>query len=177
MRIYNEDDLYKYIKEQLDKADYIIITGNGGSLASALHISSDLLKFGYPILDFNNTSFLTALYNDFGFKDSYAIFLEKLRSKFKKANIFIIILTVHGGKILKELRNQSNIWSSNLYNLAKKALELNIDVLTLTSEKNLITSVSSVYYLIPSHIQDIESYFITIFHEVLKKYAICGFEN
>ena len=66
----------KLIK-QIKKARFIWTCGNGGSAATAEHLTADLIKKGYPAVCLNsNTAVITMLANDYGYEH---IFSEQLK--------------------------------------------------------------------------------------------------
>ena len=91
----------------------IWIVGNGGSSATASHLSSDLANLGFDTICLNdNTSRLTAVTNDHGWPIVYNVMIEE---HFNFGDC-LIIFTVNGsaGKSAKGEK-----WSANLYGLAE----------------------------------------------------------
>ena len=170
MEILFQSKFVKKLKEDLDNADLIAIIGNGGSQASAIHASSDLIKKGYPVLDLNNPCFITASSNDHSFKESYMQFFVncRLKKNVKGRNnndnerkFILIILTVHGGSLLED-----RLWSDNLYYAAKKAKERGWLVVTITGAHGELTDLSDYYHIVPD--DDVEAGQVRIMHEVIK---------
>ncbi len=90
------------IKKAILKSHKIIILGNGGSAANAIHIVGDYMKtfgmLGYkPNLatPSDNLCFLTAVSNDANFNDSFQIYLDSVVEK----NTLIIYLSGSGNSI------------------------------------------------------------------------------
>ena len=66
-------DLVKLIKQ----ARFVYICGNGGSAATAEHFTNDLFSKGIKAICLNsNTSIMTMIANDFGYKKVFAKQLE-----------------------------------------------------------------------------------------------------
>lgn len=91
----------------------IWIVGNGGSSATASHLSSDLANLGFDTICLtDNVSRLSSLTNDHGWPIVYNLMVE---NHFHFGDC-LIIFTVNGsaGKSAKGEK-----WSANLYGLAK----------------------------------------------------------
>lgn len=72
------DKLFELIK----KARHVYICGNGGSSATAEHFSNDLFKNGIKAFCLNsNTSIITMIANDYGYKYIYSKQLDLLANK------------------------------------------------------------------------------------------------
>lgn len=72
------NDLIKKIK----KARFIWICGNGGSSSTAEHFATDLVKKGYRAIALSsNTSIITMIANDYGYKHIFKFQLERFATK------------------------------------------------------------------------------------------------
>lgn len=79
------NDLLKKIK----KARFIWIAGNGGSASTAEHFANDLVKKGYKAIALSaNTSIITMIANDYGYK---YIFSKQLEVYANKQDLLITI--------------------------------------------------------------------------------------
>lgn len=68
--------------EQIKKARFIWVAGNGGSAATAEHFATDLVKKGYPAICLNsNTPLITMIANDYGYDQIFSKQLEKLSTR------------------------------------------------------------------------------------------------
>jgi len=80
----NRDDIIRatrLIKETVRRGSNVFVIGNGGSIATAIHFTEDLmLNNDYRIKAHNlsNISVLTAISNDWGYEDVYLKQLENL---------------------------------------------------------------------------------------------------
>lgn len=122
----------KNILKIISKNGIFILCGNGGSFADALHISAELSgKF----INFNrkplksiclgaNVSSLTAIANDFDYKD---VFIRELKPYLEDKNYLLIIFTTSGKsenvlRLLKEKKIDKEkvfIFTGNSINLKK----------------------------------------------------------
>lgn len=94
----------------------IIIVGNGGSAAIASHVSIDLTKAsGVRAINFNEGSLLTCFSNDYGYEN----WVQEALGFYAESNDLVILISSSG---------QSN----NIINGAKKALEMNLPLITLS---------------------------------------------
>lgn|SRR3990167_1165561 len=67
------NELIRFIK----KARFVFVCGNGGSSATAEHLANDLFSKGIKAICLNsNTSIMTMIANDFGYKKVFAKQLE-----------------------------------------------------------------------------------------------------
>mgnify|MGYP001587210069 CR=1 FL=1 len=68
--------------EQIKKARFIGIIGNGGSASTAEHFTTDLVKKKYPAICLNsNISVITMIANDYGYKSIFGRQLSVYGSK------------------------------------------------------------------------------------------------
>lgn len=59
--------------EQIKKARFIFLAGNGGSASTAEHFSNDLFKRGYKAICLNsNVSVMTMIANDYGYEEVFS---------------------------------------------------------------------------------------------------------
>ena len=152
------------ILKSIKSGGKIIVCGNGGSFADALHFNSELIgrykKNRKPIPSIvlgSNPSSLTAISNDFHYDNSFVRDFEALAKK----NDFLIAISTSGK-------------SKNVLKVINKAINLNIDTVFFTGKiKNNIKSNNLKTLNIPSkdtaRIQEL--YFI-IFHiisEIVEK--------
>lgn len=99
-----------YIREQGNR---VWIVGNGGSSLLASHLTSDLANLGFDAYCLtDNIARLTAITNDFGWKNVYS---RQLKELFKPGDC-LVIFTVHGSSGKSDAGEE---WSANLYDAAK----------------------------------------------------------
>lgn len=83
----------KKLIEQIKKARFIWICGNGGSAATAEHFTTDLVKKGYPAICLNsNTSVITMIANDYG----YEYIFKKQLEAYANNEDFLITISCSG---------------------------------------------------------------------------------
>lgn len=114
------------LKDLIYHYDDIIILGNGGSNAVALHISEDYHKMlGIKTTTFGDTPRMSCYANDYGWDNAYQMFLEH----FVGDNTLVILISSSGN-------------SKNILNCAKYCVSNSIDMITLSghSEKNKLKS-------------------------------------
>lgn len=86
----------KQIEYCLQNGEKILICGNGGSNAEASHLTAEIVgrfvreRRGYPAVCLNEASVITAIANDYGYKDVFARQIEALG---EVGDIFIIFST------------------------------------------------------------------------------------
>jgi D-sedoheptulose 7-phosphate isomerase len=69
----------KNLVEQIKKARFVFICGNGGSAATAEHFTNDLFSSGIRAICLNsNTSIMTMIANDFGYDYVFSKQMEVL---------------------------------------------------------------------------------------------------
>lgn len=114
------------LKDLIYHYDDIIILGNGGSNAVALHIAEDYHKMlGIKTITFGDTPRMSCYANDYGWDNAYQMFLEH----FVGDNTLVILISSSGN-------------SKNILNCAKYCVSNSIDMITLSghSEKNKLKS-------------------------------------
>ena len=108
----------------------IIIAGNGGSAAIASHVSVDLTKaVNIKSTNFNESSLLTCLSNDYG----YDHWLEMALEFYANSNDLVILISSSGQ-------------SKNIINGAKKAKERELPLVTLSgfSPRNQLRGMGDI---------------------------------
>lgn len=82
-------DLIKKIKEVNKKANFVFVCGNGGSAATAEHLTNDLFSKNTMAFCLNsNVSIMTMIANDFGYK---YVFSKQLEVYADKGDLLITI--------------------------------------------------------------------------------------
>ena len=66
--------------ERIRKAKKVLIIGNGGSYANAIHIANDLLSVGIPAFTLDPAT-LTASANDYGYETVFERWINVVGSK------------------------------------------------------------------------------------------------
>ena len=152
------------LKKSISKNQKIIIMGNGGSAANAIHIAGDYMKtfgiIGYkPNISTpsDNICFLTAVSNDLNFNDAFQLYLESVIDK----NSIIIFLSGSGNSI--------NLIKSLNSNLLKKVR--NIETWSLSAyEGGRISKLTTNWIHLPTHNMEIaEDLHLIIFHYIKQK--------
>jgi D-sedoheptulose 7-phosphate isomerase len=93
-----------------------ILVGNGGSAAMASHVAVDLVKAaGIRAINFNEADLITCFANDFG----YEHWVEKALEFYADKGDLVILISSSGQ-------------SQNIINGARKALEMELDLITLS---------------------------------------------
>ena len=137
----------KIIKEiylSLKIGNKIYICGNGGSAADAQHLSAEFLvrlnpknnRKAYPLISLTeNTTFLTACGNDFGFTN---IFKRNLEAVGKKNDI-LIALSTSGN-------------SQNIIKVIKQAKKMDIKTISFLGKKGgRCLGLSNIELIVPSN--------------------------
>ena len=118
------------IREANDHSGKVIIVGNGGSAAIASHTSIDLTKAAnIRSINFNESSLLTCLSNDYG----YESWVEKALEFYADQNDILILISSSGQ-------------SKNIINGATKAKEMKLPLITLSgfTENNPLRSMGDI---------------------------------
>ena len=66
----------KQIRDCFKRGGKVWVCGNGGSSAEASHLSEEFISLGYPVIALNDPQVITALSNDFGYKDVFVRYLR-----------------------------------------------------------------------------------------------------
>ena len=148
-RLLEDYDLQNHIKkivavcvEAFKNGNKLLLCGNGGSASDAQHIAAELSGRFYkdrPPLHAEalnvNTSFLTAVANDFGYNQTFARMLESCG---KKKDVLIAISTSGN--------------SNNIIQVLKKARNLDILTIGLSGQDGgKMQSLCDIIVNIPSH--------------------------
>lgn len=136
------DDIILIISEAFKKGKKVLFCGNGGSAADAQHIAAEFSgrfyfdrKPLYAEALHCNTSYLTAVANDYGYEHVYSRIVEGIGQQ---------------GDILVSLSTSGN--STNVINAIIKAKELKLTCIGLTGEKDSkMSDLCDVTLKIPSH--------------------------
>jgi len=133
--------IYNFLKKAILKGNKIIFCGNGGSASDAQHLATELtvrFKFNRKAIAalslVTDTSALTAIGNDFGFK---YIFSRQIQALGKKGDCLVCISTSGSSK--------------NILHAAKIAKKMNIRVISfLGKKKSNLEKISDAYFKVPS---------------------------
>ena len=120
-------EVFKNIKEDNGK---IIIAGNGGSAAMASHVAVDLTKAAnVRSVTFNESDLITCFGNDFGYEN----WISKAIDYYHYKNDAVILISSSGQ-------------SQNIINAAKRSVELNLPLITLSGFKtdNPLRSIGKI---------------------------------
>jgi len=146
----DDDALLERIKQAADavvscyRADgKVLLCGNGGSAADALHIAAEfsgrfyLNRKALPVEALNvNMAAITAISNDYGFENVFARMLE---AKATKGDVLWVFST--SGQ------------SKNIIKVAEKAKEMGVAVVSFTGQKeSILDSIADFSVKIPSEI-------------------------
>ena len=144
------------LKTAIDDKTTVFWVGNGGSSAICSHLAQDVLnKLEIKSLYFGDTSLMTCMANDFGYKEVYA---RPLKSFVKKNDILIAI---------SSSGNSDNILSS-----VKLAKDKGLNIISLSGMKEdnkLFNSSCDVSFFVPSNLYGIvETSHEAILHGVIE---------
>ncbi|HMQ06419.1 MAG TPA: SIS domain-containing protein [Saprospiraceae bacterium] len=170
-----DSQLFGFIHRVIDecvsvfrKGGKVIWCGNGGSAADAQHLAAELSgKFYfkrsalYSIALHSNSSFLTAVSNDFGFEYAYA---RNIESMGKEGDV-LICLSTSGNSL-------------NILNAARTAQKMKLMVFGLTGmHGDTMSEVCHHTYLIPSiNVARIQESHMLIGHIICQKIEQLLFE-
>ena len=115
----------------------VIIAGNGGSASIASHVSVDLTKnTGITAVNFNETSLITCLANDYGYEQ----WIVKALEFYASHNDTLILISSSGQ-------------SDNIINASQKASQMGIRLITFSGFKpdNPLRSAGEVNFWVDSH--------------------------
>ncbi len=115
----------------------VIIAGNGGSASIASHVSVDLTKnTGITAVNFNETSLITCLANDYGYEQ----WIVKALEFYANHNDTLILISSSGQ-------------SDNIINASQKASQMGIRLITFSGFKpdNPLRSAGEVNFWVDSH--------------------------
>ena len=119
LNIKNIDKLQKLIIETSIKGKKVIICGNGGSAATASHVSVDLTKnANIKSINFNEYDLITCFSNDFGYQN----WVKKSLEYFADPEDLLILISCSGN-------------SKNLVNARKKAVSMKLKTAVITGCK------------------------------------------
>ena len=138
------EKIIKEIYVNIKIGNKIYICGNGGSAADAQHLSAEFLvrlnpknnRKAYPLISLTeNTTFLTACGNDFGFTN---IFKRNLEAVGKKNDI-LIALSTSGN-------------SQNIIKVIKQAKKMDIKTISFLGKKGgRCLGLSNIELIVPSN--------------------------
>jgi len=134
-------DIAQLIISSFKQGNNVWLCGNGGSAADAQHIAAELsgrYYFDRPPLPAEalhvNTSYLTAVANDYGYDNIYARYISAVGNK---------------GDVLIGISTSGN--SKNVVNAFKQAKEQGLILVALTGEKSsLLETLSDFCIKVPS---------------------------
>ena len=106
----------------IERGNKILICGNGGSSAQSSHFSEELITHGLPAIALNDPQVITALSNDFSYKEVFSRYIKALGS-----NGDLLITFTTSGK------------SKNLIKAQKTAEESGLEVLEWPHKKGKTT--------------------------------------
>lgn len=115
----------------------VIIVGNGGSASIASHVSVDLTKnTGITAVNFNETSLITCLANDYGYEQ----WIVKALEFYTNHNDTLILISSSGQ-------------SDNIINASQKALQTGMRLITFSgfSPDNPLRSAGDINFWVNSH--------------------------
>ena len=105
-----------YINDTKNNSGKVIIIGNGGSAAIASHVTIDLTKAaGIRAINFNESSLLTCLSNDYGYEN----WAKEAIDYYAEKNDLVILISSSGH-------------SKNIINCAIKCKEKGLPIITLS---------------------------------------------
>lgn len=150
------NDIVKLIRRRIKAGKKVIFVGNGGSASIASHMQTDFLKNAQvPALAFNDSSLLTCLSNDYGYK---YVFEKPLAMMAAKGDILFAISS--SGK------------SENILRAVSKAKEKGCDVITLSgfSPANSLRKKGMInFYAHSCSYGDVEIAHLAILHSIVDR--------
>ncbi len=158
------DDLANKMFIALKESNKIIILGNGGSAANAIHIAGDYMKT-FSLLGlkpristpFDNLCFLTAASNDVDYSESYKIYLDSVLEK----SSIVIFLSGSGNSI-----NLIKCCNSKIFNSLKEFESWSITAF----EGGKISKLTDEFLHIPTRDMEVaEDMQLIIFHYMKQK--------
>ncbi len=134
-------ELVDFAKKTMKKKGKVILFGNGGSAADAQHIAAEFMgkfknrkRFLQAISLTTNSSILSAIGNDFGFDEVFAIQIKALASK----NDLVIGISTSGNSV-------------NVINGIKEAKKIGSKTISLTgSNGGKLAKIAEINIKIPS---------------------------
>ncbi len=134
-------ELINFAKKSMKKKGKIILFGNGGSAADSQHIAAEFMgkfknkkRFLHAISLTTNSSTLSAIGNDFGFDEVFAIQIKSLASK----NDLVIGISTSGNSI-------------NVINGINEAKKIGCKTVSLTgSNGGKLAKIAKINIKIPS---------------------------
>ena len=139
MESVNYEDLIKTaerIKTVSKAGNKLIIAGNGGSAAMASHVSVDFTKAaGIRAINFNEADLLTCFANDYGYEQVF----EKAIEFYGDEGDLLILISSSGS-------------SANVVNVAKRAKEINMSVITFSgfNNRNPLSQLGDINFWVDS---------------------------
>ena len=112
------------------------LIGNGASASMASHFSADITKnCGIRANVFTDAALITALGNDNGFENAFAVALDRYAMK---------------GDVLVAISSSGD--SPNIVTACREAVRLGVDVVTVTSKKpdNSVRRLGSLNFYVPA---------------------------
>jgi len=124
------------IKDQAKKGGKLLFIGNGASASIASHMATDFWKnANIRALAFNDSSLLTCISNDFGYKHVF----EKPIEMFSDANDILIAISSSGG-------------SENILRAVEAARKKAIKIIALSGfdKENPLRNLGDINFYVPS---------------------------
>lgn len=146
--------IFHFLKNLLSANRKLIVIGNGGSAAIAMHALVDFANAGgFKTVDFYNPALLTCMSNDYGYENVFA----------KPVEIF-----AEPGDMLFAISSSGK--SPNILNACESALATKCDVITFSgfSPDNPLRKLGRMNFYVPStHYGFVESIHQIIIHCIL----------
>jgi D-sedoheptulose 7-phosphate isomerase len=87
----------KELKQKIQASKFVFVCGNGGSAATAEHLSNDLFSKGVMAICLNsNVSIVTMIGNDFGYEYAYSRQIDLYASKCDPSQCLLITISCSG---------------------------------------------------------------------------------
>ena len=136
----------------------ILIAGNGGSAADAMHFAAELVgrfeidRHGYAAIALSDPAILTAVANDYGFEQ---VFARQVRAHGEPGGVFIGFST--SGE------------SNNILKAIDAAREKEMTTIAFTSERGVLRAIADIALVVPSintaHIQEMH---VVLYHAICR---------
>ncbi len=140
------------------KDNTVIIIGNGGSAAIAMHLENDLVASGIKAISFYSQPLLTASSNDFGYENS---FYQSFKLWRKKGNLLVAI--------------SSSGESKNILKVTFSAKDIKMPIITFSgfNSQNRLRRIGNINFYINSNSYGI----VEVSHQCLLHYISDRLKN
>lgn len=145
----NAQEIADVLIKTYKRGNHIWICGNGGSSCEASHLSEELISSGFPAIALNDPNVITALANDFSYKDIFSKYIKAVG----QPNDLLLCLTTSGESlnIIKAIRTAKNMGLKVIIFSTNIDLKLNTP---RTQEKHL-SMIHEIHEIVKAYIKKI----------------------